>query len=179
LVWGEYSEFDTIVEIFVRLKISILDQQITTDWPKPMPHFMDLRLALKARGKGFGLLTAGHELFIRSAFAAQDCEPPNMLTDDDIRGTRWAGTQKPNPLLLELFLEKFHPTIRPQKEQILFLGDDIVRDGELARNAGVAFGLYSPYRIPAPHELWPGAFTFAHYRDLIHALGEEGLQAAE
>ncbi|MBC7836250.1 HAD family hydrolase [Acetobacteraceae bacterium] len=179
LVWEENNQFNIVLELFVRAKLRPLVAQISKTWPVPSPGFFEFVQSLRGFGIPFGIITAGHDVFIQNFFAVHEVEVPVLLTGDDIRGSKHDGIEKPDAKLFELFLEKFGWMQPIAASSILYLGDDINRDGGLAHNTGVRFGLYSPFTVYSERNWSPRTFQFGHFSDLTHALRAGQMQAAE
>jgi hypothetical protein len=174
LVWDDQDpNWDPIglaAEMLTRTKLSLLLQEIGPQWPLPcngvLKFFQDLP-ELQVRndiGQATAILSAGHDLFIQKTFEVWgiDC-PELMVTDDDVRAAKYQ-LAKPDPGLLDLVhgqwlslvaerlefrtqdlsktsLQSF---LKEARQTTIYFGDDPIKDGQLAKIAGVKFGWYNP-----------------------------------
>ncbi|MBU6323544.1 MAG: hypothetical protein KGI41_01275 [Patescibacteria group bacterium] len=163
------ATLDTMTEIFVRAKLLILLPQVGESWPRRIPGAAFFQEEAGWRGRTCGILSAGHERFITRFYETHHRKPLPMVTDDDIRGSLCKDWMKPDERLLRYALRKFGCFCVPM-DDVLYLGDDLVRDGLMAKAAGTRFGWYNPAgRAPAT-PLWDGAFEFRRYDELSGAI---------
>lgn len=169
------SMLELATELFVRAKLLVLLSQVSVAWPVPSPGFFGCLELLRKVGIKTGIVSAGHELFITKFFSVHGVEPPPMVTDDDIRGGVMEGITKPDPRLLQFFLERESGGVPVSCENVLYVGDDVERDGYMARDAGSMFWLYNPSGIAHGVKLWDGAFEFECFDRFASAVMEERL----
>jgi len=113
------------------------------------------------------------ELFILKTFKTWDIEPPGIiLTDDDIRGQYDSPIVKPSVELYNLFYRKWlEQNLRVKNPIIKYMGDDPVKDGELAKNAGISFGWFNPEgQICAGLQ----GFSFTNWMEIIQHIKQWG-----
>ena len=138
------SLHDELTEEFVKRKVAILTDQISPEWPLPTPgcvgylrHFSDVGLQL-------GIISTGHETFIRRCFEMWGLKMPMaIVSEDDMRGRKTLPLHdrvKPSPALFRVFLEK----LPVDPGEVLYVGDDPEKDGQFAANSGLRFCLYDP-----------------------------------
>lgn len=148
-----------ITEMLVIRKKELLIPQISKDWPRPMPGFVETWGKLNegmVNGDWPHLETAfassGHTDFIAKSMEVNDLEHPGIyVTDDEIRRQVLPKT-KPDPQILQLIrnawlnaylvpIEQrgdwpFQAGIRVRET---YVGDDALKDGEMARRDGIGF----------------------------------------
>jgi len=135
-------------------------------WPLPCLGFLNFFQAIKELNKDqainiqLAILSSGHDTFINKTFALWDIPWSGLsVTDDDLRGKKYplepSERVKPSVDLFNLL----HATwIRQQagsqtdfqiighaiatRPRMIYFGDHVKIDGELAVNAGVPFGLF-------------------------------------
>lgn len=167
---------EMMLEILVREKLRYLLPQISREWPEIEPGFVALYKLCRVRNIDFAVISAGHELFIGRFFEAHEKPVPRLFTDDDLRGTKWQGVHKPDPRLMDRFFELHYPgAAEKRRQRMLYIGDDLRRDGLLAKKSGVRFGWYNPGEQGVSPEfmtlfLEGSAFEFRHHYELYEAL---------
>jgi phosphoglycolate phosphatase-like HAD superfamily hydrolase len=125
--------------------------QVTTSgdiWPTLMPGFIEFwhaaqRLADQGAVK-IASVSSGHRPFIARTFEVHHLElPPVVITDDDLRRDHIPPRQrsKPNPLMLEIAAAALG---QPALSSAVYFGDDAVKDGWMARAAGIPFLRFDP-----------------------------------
>lgn len=172
--WNEENPEETITSLLVARKLHHLLGEVgkelkNTKWPafceEATPQLLTLVEDLKTRGFPIeqGIVSSGHESFIRKTLEEHGVSFTGILvTDDDIR-TRKYPTEierrvKPGQLPLALahlaWLRRRRNNIPPifsdnyltegknSKSRILYFGDSHSKDGEMAKDAGVPFCLY-------------------------------------
>lgn len=170
-ILSDLENHRTITEMLVLLKMSFLINEIgaryndDTSWPEACPGFINFYGFLeKLNNDGgldiqFAILSSGHDIFIQKTFELWGLKAPKiMLTDDDMRGANYPESMdrrvKPSSYLFDLiqfqWLNSFMQLDNSARsiEQILYyrdrmayFGDDLIKDGKLARNARVPFFL--------------------------------------
>lgn len=166
LEWTPDSPLPALTEFFVRAKLAILmDAMGKGGWPLSVQGSICFLATLRTHGIPYAILSAGHDRFIQASFSVWDCVnllPRVMLTDDDVRGmAREDGTypQKPDPWLMDEVLRRMG-SAGVERTDVLYIGDDLARDGELAKRSGVSFGWFNPTRRVRPYSGPPCAIEF-------------------
>jgi phosphoglycolate phosphatase-like HAD superfamily hydrolase len=165
--------------MLVRKKLQILlrEMELYPEWPRPFEGVKEFFAKTARQNIPTATLSAGHEHFIRRSYKNWNAPtmPVVMLTDDDLRPLRRKdGTypQKPDSELFDLLLEswgKSDPRIEHiPRQNMLYIGDDPKRDGELAENAGVRFAWFN--RDERQAKLPSGTITFKYWRKLERQL---------
>lgn len=147
-------------------KIDCLTNQIGqalpdgTLWPRLTEGFADFWRQVVANSSVFtAILSSGHRAFIIRTFQVHELALPDfIITDDELRILP-EPLSKPDPRLWGYLLQESH--ITPLDS--LYIGDDQVKDGGLARNAGVPFLHFAPEGAP---DFALGG-SFADWRDVI------------
>lgn len=135
---------DVIAEDLVQAKLGYLLREIGPEWPKPCNGFVEFYKVIEEMdGVEIAILSSGHEEFIKKTFFAWGLDPPRiMLTDDDFRGYNpplpLEKFSKPSPLLMDLIQQEWGG----RRRHMIMFGDDPDKDGKLAKNAGIPFGLF-------------------------------------
>ncbi len=170
--WNPKEPGAVIGEMLVRTKLSFISDQIGTEfadgrvWPQPCDGFIDSYKKiqeLKAQGieVDFSILSSGHDEFIRKVFQLWKLECPDLLvTDDDMRGRPYPRDDerrvKPSSALTSLIHLKWMQAqgkwiedidfkfADETRERMVMVGDDPVKDGQLARNYEIPFLWYNP-----------------------------------
>ncbi len=131
-------------EDLVHAKLGHLLQEIGPEWPKPCRGFVKFYKEIEEMdGVEVAILSSGHTNFIKKTFSVWGLDPPRiMLTDDDFRGYNpplpLEKFSKPSPFLIDLLQEEWGGCRR----HMIMFGDDPDKDGKLAKNAGIPFGLF-------------------------------------
>jgi hypothetical protein len=173
LIWDETQTYlnpqRLMAELLVRAKLLFLMKEINEYWPLPCTGFIDFiqalpRLEEKTKIKPVtAILSSGHDEFIHNVYKIWGIPQPElMITDDDLRTLNFPSeperTVKPSPFLLDLVLVQWlakQPECEPDntnltqflamaKKRTIYFGDDPIKDGLLAKNAGVIFGWFNP-----------------------------------
>lgn len=167
LDWSDYTR--SIAELLVRVKLEYLLNQISPAWPEPCPGAVDFftgthrireeeEINIRA-----AIVSSGHEVFIKRVFEQWGISCPElMVTDDDMRGGFGTGDVikdvKPSARLwnvLHFLWAKYClgdqadivdivGFVARTRQQMMYIGNDPVKDGGLAENAGVPFALFKP-----------------------------------
>lgn len=198
-----------ITELLVRQKLQYLSDQIGMvmpdtgeRWPQQCRGFgvfWKHVQELKADGMQVktAIISSGHDEFIRKTFATWDLPLPDyMVTEDDIRGRRYPEEMdrrvKPGTLQMALVHRMWMrdlgltgkefdmDTAAHLRDRIWYFGDDIKKDGGLAENSRIVFGLI----VPGPGAINDGglrSFQFEDWQEVAdvleqarHSLTEEG-----
>lgn len=129
-------------------------------WPRPTLGFADFWQEVKKDSAIFtAILSSGHLSFIEKAFEVHELSLPDLIvTDDELRALP-EPLHKPDPRLWEYLLNKAGIPF----EDVVYIGDDPKKDGQLARNAGVPFLHFAP-KGTSPY---CKEETFADWRDIL------------
>ena len=174
-----------IAEMLVRVKISILLQEIGPAWPRPCPGFLEFYQQLPELKKPCDLIivSSGHDLFIEKTFKTWGCKQhPTKLTDDDLRYLYQdrPGPTKPDACLIHLALKNWllaqgiaePPMLKAfpalARKKAIYIGDDLKKDGGLAQNAGLPFYWFNPNN--AQGHVW-NDHVIGNWEQLISRLG--------
>ena len=161
-------------EDLVHAKLGHLLQEIGPEWPRPCRGFVEFYKVIEEMdGLEVAILSSGHTDFIKKTFSVWGLDPPQiMLTDDDFRGYNpplpLERFSKPSPLLMDLIQEEWGG----QRRHMVMFGDDPSKDGELAQNAGVPFGLFSRRKFFFAEN----SFQFSDWREISVFLRKETSQ---
>lgn len=143
-------EIDFLTELLVRAKLSILLGEVSAGWPRPVDG---MRGFLGSRwGKGYGVITSGHDEFVMRTLSAWGAPlPAVMLTDDDMRNVPLPVEMKTKPS--QAVMESWRDRARRKRlvlapDDIVFGGDDLRTDCGLAQNSGTWGVWYNPDDLP-------------------------------
>ena len=170
LTWNEEDPYRVATEIFVRSKLQafrIGGQPDGTIWPNPCGNVLAFIDDLRRCGVEIGILSSGHDVFIQQCFELWERTCPKlMLTDDDLRGSPVPlyDRSKPSPRLFDLLLERFGRAV--SRGSIVYYGDDLVKDGQLAHNSGIRFGWYNPGKRASTQMVKSPYVIFSNWREL-------------
>ncbi len=117
--------------------------------------------------------SSGHEVFITTCHERwkMPIASEYLQTDDDMRGLNlpYELMVKPSKLIIEFLVARLaHAGRVVSARKGVHFGDDEGKDGELALNAGMRFGLYNPRGRQVV--LGENAFEFRHWDELTEAL---------
>lgn len=153
LIWDDDNLHPLFTELLVRVKLSYLMKNIGsknsdgTLWPRIYPGVREFIDTLKWHGD-FGIISSGHDLFIQKSFEIYGIECPEiMVTDDDIRSLSFKNKSlisKPSPYLIHLALRQWKYGDMPPSDGIVYTGDDMQKDGQMATNTSVPFIYFDP-----------------------------------
>ncbi len=176
---------------FLMKQVGVQMQNGGQIWPRPCKGFLAFYELLphleKITGKRFqfAILSSGHDEFIKKTFEAWDIDFPVItVTDDDMRNRRYpsnvSGRVKPSPFLLDLIQSKWigdgiifseyarHiELMRKTRKRMILFGDDPKKDGVLAENAEIPFGLFKP-SIPEIKKIGEKSFIFGDWAELMN-----------
>jgi len=198
LIWDEtqpnWDPLRLISELLVRAKLLFLINEIGPAWPLPCNGFKEFLQdfpKLKERSKRIlqlAILSSGHDEFIKKAFLIWGLPCPElMITDDDLRVLHFPNepkkTVKPSSYLLDLVHLQWlmQQGLKPEtinlnqflamaRKQTIYFGDDPIKDGQLAQNAGIPFGWFNPNGKSAQN-LGEYDFIFGDWRQVPGILG--------
>ncbi len=161
-----FGVFEDATEQFVEQKLSYLLPEITPEWPKLYPGFREFFQRASELSIDIGIISSGHDSFIRKAFEVHGITPDILVTSDIIRSRRMPQRPryKPNPYQFAeghlqwlkksvdgdpLAPENREIVIRgaQDKQRIVYIGDDPVKDGGLAERVGIPF-IFVPFTKP-------------------------------
>lgn len=190
-----------ISELLVRQKLKYLVGQVgdlTASgeiWPMPtrgFAEFWKLLNSLKEKnGEQFsittGVVSSGHEVFIRKAFEEHHLTQPDILiSEDDIRGRKNPPLENPReairrykPGLLPIalahreWLKKLDLTgnsfslkdSKQSREKIMYFGDDLKKDGEMAFASDISFGHFKK-DFDSPMQRDKKHITFGNWNEI-------------
>lgn len=160
------SGAETVVsEMIVLRKLSCCMDEIGTKfgdgrvWPEPCEGIADFFRTISYINRKDGIqirlaiLSSGHAPFIKKTFKVwgQTC-PEILVTDDDVRMLAIEPEKKvkPSKFLFDIvFLDwtrklEWKGAINKHRQNIMYIGDDKIKDGKLAENVGVLFGWFNP-----------------------------------
>jgi len=199
LEWNERNPAKVLGELLVCRRLSLLLECIGetfadgTPWPRPCEGFTSFWTKiqqLKEQGGSIdtALISSGHISFIEKTFEVWGLSMPDILiTDDDIRGlnvpTEMERRVKPGLLPFALahqsWLRKrgllgenfsvYRATV--ERDRIVYLGDDVKKDGGMAMGAHVKFGHFNSTKTDI-HLLDNGNFTFSDWSTLTPFIEE-------
>lgn len=128
-------------------------------WPRPVEGYLDLRSYIE-KGRQDGrlvdeaIISSGHQPFIAATYAAWGLTPPEIIVASEITTAhpvyRPEQLIKPAPELMEVARDLWRTAYGliartdEERERMWYVGDDPVKDGELARNSGIWFTLIDP-----------------------------------
>lgn len=178
LTWRQGENTGVISEMLVRQKLRYLLDQVgekTTNgdlWPVPTRGFEDFWKNLISIQESIpgafkvttGIVSSGHETFIRKVFDKRQLKQPDIIvTEDDVRGRKNPPLDNPReairrykPGLLPIALghrewlreqemtgNNFSVSGAAQsRDRIIYFGDDLKKDGEMAFASRIFFGHY-------------------------------------
>lgn len=138
LIWDNSQPETVISEMLVLRKLEILIAEVGEEWPRPFNGVLPFFKRCYEEMAKVVLLTSGHELFVKKVFSCWGIDVPGMITDDDLRG-KIPYLSKPNPALIKLALEQ-----SSGGDPVCYIGDDPIKDGQLAQNSGLPFLWFNP-----------------------------------
>jgi hypothetical protein len=158
------TKTDDLVEEKLSHLLDQVGRRLTEDgafWPRLSRNFRQLWMQMvDSPSLSTGVVTSGHRAFVDKFHDIHALAKPEfMLTDDEMRpmsSTRpIEQCVKPSRLLLEIihkqWLAKYDEPESSRvasKPQLVYAGDDIVKDGKLAENYGVLFRRIDALRTP-------------------------------
>jgi phosphoglycolate phosphatase-like HAD superfamily hydrolase len=171
LDWSGADSIKAITELFVQCKLKKLLGEVGEKFPDGrvwpalydgVPKFFKKVEEINARGEislDVGILSSGHKEFIEKTFSLWNIKSPQvMVTDDDIRQRKYPEEQfrriKPSSFLFAYAHWKWlsFQGVTPKsfdlasaielRNRAIYIGDDPVKDGNLAREAKVPFCLF-------------------------------------
>lgn len=167
------SNTTALTDALVGLKIDCLTNEIGKPleggdlWPRLTTGFASSWRQVRTNTSTFtAILSSGHQAFIRRTFEVHGLECPDfMVTDDELRALP-KPLSKPDAGLWRYLLRESQVSF----SNALYIGDDRVKDGGLARNSGVPFLLFAPAGTPE----YGNAGTFADWRDVLPRFARGG-----
>ncbi|HMI09471.1 MAG TPA: hypothetical protein VK497_03710 [Candidatus Saccharimonadales bacterium] len=167
------EELNRLVQELTETKLNILMGEIGTRfldgslWPRPTEGYLDLCAMIEAaRQEGQliddAIISSGHEPFIEKTFKVWSIDIPTHVIATETTQRIVVDLEeapenliKPSPLLMgvarSMWAQGYGVKIparnglsNDEKRRIVYVGDDLVKDGGLAENSGVAFELIDP-----------------------------------
>lgn len=177
----DIKEVGEMTDEFAEKKLDILYGQIGKDWPKVTEGFVDFYNYLQEKGIDFAIVSSGHTNFINKFFETNGLVLPKIIISNDELADRHylsvLSRNKPSvfPLMLahKQWLSNQNmmgvnfdmETVRESKKRIIYLGDDLNKDGLMAKNAQILFGHYkNNNRFKG---IYNGRFSFGNFREII------------
>lgn len=167
------TTLEDAVESLVQAKMRILTAEIGDKWPLPCQGFPEFCQVMASRQVEwtFSILSSGHTNFIQTTLETWRKKwpwipkPHVIVSDDDVRHLLLPIELKvkPSSWLFDFLRGKLEAMA---KRELLYIGDDPVKDGLLAKNAGVTFGWFANNCKECPPEVQP-ALTFSNWKELI------------
>lgn len=149
-------------EDFVEIKLSYLVSEINENWPRLYPGAKDFfNFAYSGQiPVDIGIVSSGHDDFIKRVFEVNDIPSPDILVTSDILRRRRMPERdrhKPNPYQLAV-AHRLWQTMQndngnvdfgnlnsvSEKDRMIYVGDDSVKDGGLAIRSRIPF-VYTPF----------------------------------
>ena len=184
------SPVHELTELLVQKKLSFLLPEISREWP-PLYDGVKEFFDLAHQGElpiEIAIVSSGHDEFIRRVFEVNGLPAPsNLVTSDAIRrvdGVMNRPLHKPYPYQLALAHQRWLKNNNSysssegftgrsrQKPFMMFIGDDPVKDGELALRSRIPFGFVpfaNPSFIPSPSK---GQMFVPDFKFLIRFLNQ-------
>jgi hypothetical protein len=160
-------ELEALLSLLIEAKLGVLTNQIGerlsdgAQWPRPMPGYLEFRETLQAAREQEGrliddlLLSSGHVAFIEKVYEIWGTgQPTHIVAEETMHDFGVADQVKPSPVLMDIAQRvwqegyNLHPAIPPAEDVLdrtIYVGDDPVKDGQLAEHSGVKnFQLIDP-----------------------------------
>ncbi len=157
------SEQMALLEQLDAVKLSVLLDEITPQWPKPTEGYLDFAIRLQeAREKGAsvtdGIVSSGHEPFIAKTYDVWGVQQPTILLAQEAITGMAASEKRDTPTKPSAIIMRYaHTAWRNQFNlppmlhlpaedvaRMAYVGDDRIKDGVMAVTAGVKFHLLNP-----------------------------------
>lgn len=156
-----------MAEQLVQYKLEVLLQEIGPMWPLPCDGFREFADQLTGVCE-LGIVSSGHTQFIQRTLHTWGISCPQvMVTDDDTRylDLPLLARVKPAPYPFELAMTQW---LDGDRSRVIYFGDDPVKDGGLACNVDVPFGLFTNGQsTEADFSSFPtGSFQFSNWREI-------------
>ncbi len=185
----------TLIKQLIKININSLADNIgalcpqTELWPPLYPNVNMFLSHLSNKQVDFGIISSGHEVFIRKVFEYYGMDQPLFcVTPDDkfeLYGMDWKSKTKPSTYLIASAMQKwiaswsddFKQRVQESGQDCMeyachnavYIGDDLKLDGYMANNAGIPFLLFYPDDSVQIH--FEGEHRkFSLYSQLIDAL---------
>lgn len=189
----DLAEFaSNLTELFIHFKLQVFLNEISQEWPLPFPGVRNFLSAInELRKEGipldWGILSSGHQSFIKKTLKTHQIPFPDaMVTDDDIRPLANPEDPKekvkPAPFPFRFFLERWLAGSKVKDERLttdpsymIYIGDDLKKDGGLATNVGIPFGWFrngSPLPATFYQDFPEGSFSFSNWNSVAKFLKE-------
>lgn len=158
----------TLVDSLIRVKLAVLMGQIGTPaksggiWPRPTEGYLELLDQIEQARRDqiitHTILSSGHEPFIAKTFETWGVrQPDHVIAVETIDRLSIDHPKeklvKPSPILMQVMYETWlqglgqEPAATPCPEELadmIYVGDDDEKDGNMARAFGVDFVLLDP-----------------------------------
>lgn len=140
-----------IAEMLVHYKLELLMREIGLEWPPLCTGFACFAEAIERFAKAtfeIAIISSGHDDFIKRTNGLHCIPCSLMVTDDEMRTRRYpvdpTKRVKPAPFGFNLLVRRWLAAGPARdRSRVIYFGDDPNKDGGLAINAGVPFGLFN------------------------------------
>lgn len=141
----EGKSLPELTDELIQHKLGHILPEISPEWPLVAPGFEEFVEGVGSLPIELAVISNGHDEFIRRFFDVHELPQPGILvTSDTLRSNGVPQKFKPDPYSVELAIDHFTHLNGGRPVSILYVGDSEEKDGEMARNAGVPFGLINP-----------------------------------
>lgn len=195
---GSYSVDETRIatEILVEKKLSHLTPEISEQWPRLYPGVKEFFGQVNSGTSHIdtGIVSSGHDDFIKAVFRINDIVPPDILVTSDILRSRKRSeveSCKPHTYQMAEAHRQWHKTsLNGQftnngesrnhgKPYMVYVGDDPVKDAGLAERARIPF-LFVPFTHPDFHpDPEKGQMAISDFSQLTEMLQERDQELRE
>ncbi len=183
LSWEDGTPQSVISELFVKTKLHALMSEISPQWPLPCKGFTEFWQTLqelKQRGLqlDIGIVSSGHELFIKKVLELWNLQFDIVITEDEVRESPLPteGRTKPGPLPILLALKEWqnfpgrvhgeNAVYAPMLEgRVMYVGDDVKKDVGMAEKVGLVGGHFQDNDQPLTIETDGWKMQFHDWRD--------------
>lgn len=160
-------ELEALLALLIEAKLDVLTDQIGktlkdgAKWPRPMPGYLEFREFLQEAREREGvmvddlLLSSGHVAFIEATYEMWGTgQPTHIVAEETMHDFGVADQIKPSPVLMQIAhriwresygVNSTADSVSDVLDRTLYIGDDVVKDGQLAEDSGVRnFNLITP-----------------------------------
>jgi hypothetical protein len=163
-------DINLLVDKLTDSKLAILMGEIGTRfddgtiWPRPTNGYLVLLEELqKAKSEGRQIdsliLSSGHEAFIRLVYEKWSvAQPDYVLAQERLAYLGLSNESKPSRKVMDAALETWAEDYETNayssdlKKRVVYVGDDNVKDGDMARDSGIEFFHLNPTNS---EDIWP------------------------